>query len=205
MRHIALLLLLLLANPPSHSPGADFGTKLAQISPQVEEMLAGRKPLPSTYDELSSLGSHVLALPNSLHDPQWTTQKLVKLLLMAQIVVIADRLDNPRFDFSKKPTMSVIPPGATGLPNGVAPSAIRDPGLRAEYEAKIAANTELLDAYVLQYRLPKYEDRWLGYIDSFILDYFSIGEVERADKVFDTLRAADAEAIRAEVRRKKAK
>lgn len=101
--------------------------------------------------------------------------------------------------------MSVIPPGATGLPNGVAPSAIRDPGLRAEYEAKIAANTELLAAYVLQYRLPKYKDRWLGYIDSFILDYFSTREVERADKVLDTLRAADAEAIRAEVRRKKAK
>lgn len=205
MRHLPLLLLLLLAHPCSSSPGADFAQKLANVSPQVEEMLAGKRPLPTTYDDLSCLGSHVLALPDSPKDPAWTTQKLVKLRLMTQIVQIADRLVVPNFDFSKKPMMNVIPPAAAGVPSGVDPRAIRDPALHAEYKASLAANEKLAHAYILQNRLGKYKTRWLGYIDSFSSQYFSAEEMKQADTILDTLKAADAKAIRKKTRSQTAK
>jgi hypothetical protein len=36
--------------------------------------------------------------------------------------------------------LNVAPPAGTGLPAGVAPEAIKDPKLRAEYETALAAN-----------------------------------------------------------------
>jgi hypothetical protein len=55
---------------------------------------------------------------------------------------------DPKFDPDRLPALNVAPPAATGLPAGIAPSAIADPGLRAEYQRALDENA----AYAARYR-----------------------------------------------------
>jgi hypothetical protein len=54
---------------------------------------------------------------------------------------------NSKFNFNDLPMLNVAPPAGTGLPAGVAPEAIKDPKLRAEYEQAIAANASKTRIY----------------------------------------------------------
>lgn len=40
-----------------------------------------------------------------------------------------------------------------GLPSGIAPESVKDPKLRAEYEAALQKNREQIERYTKQYRL----------------------------------------------------
>ena len=59
---------------------------------------------------------------------------------------IAGSMD-PKFDFEDLPVLKVRPPATTGLPAGVAPEAINDLKLRAEYENAIAQNSAKVKRY----------------------------------------------------------
>jgi hypothetical protein len=69
---------------------------------------------------------------------------------------LLDTID-PNWDPNDLPLSNVVPPSATGFPSGVAPEAIKDPKLRAEYEAAIQKNEQKAERYGEQYRLR----RWL--------------------------------------------
>jgi hypothetical protein len=57
------------------------------------------------------------------------------------------------WDPGDKPLLNVATPLAAGLPAGVAPEAIKDPELRAQYEEAIRKNNEKAERYRKQYGL----------------------------------------------------
>ncbi len=73
------------------------------------------------------------------------------------------------WDPDDMPAMNLAPPNATGLPSGVAPSAVKDPQLRAEYEAAIEANRQKAARYRLQSRARKLKKRWIRHAERFII------------------------------------
>ncbi|MCJ0761734.1 hypothetical protein [Variovorax terrae] len=72
------------------------------------------------------------------------------------------------FDPADRPLLKVAPPAQTGLPPGVAPEAIDDPGLRAEYEQAIENNRHAGACYRAQFQLRQAEARmqviWQRYL-----------------------------------------
>jgi hypothetical protein len=60
---------------------------------------------------------------------------------------------DPRFNKDDRPFLNIVPPVETQLPAGVAPEAIKNEKLRAEYTAAIAANAEKTRRYNQQYIL----------------------------------------------------
>jgi hypothetical protein len=67
----------------------------------------------------------------------------------------------------------VPPPWSTGLPAGVAPSAIKDPQLRAQYEAAIEANCQKNARYSLQYRARLLKKSWIPNAERFIFRIYT--------------------------------
>ncbi len=63
-----------------------------------------------------------------------------KLKLLFQCIEVAASLEIKGLDHSNPPVLRVRPPKGSGVDGGVLPSEIKDPALRAEYEAAIAAN-----------------------------------------------------------------
>jgi hypothetical protein len=61
----------------------------------------------------------------------------------------------PDFDFEDPPVLNVAPPPESGLPAGVDPASVKDPGIRAQFEKEIAANRIKKSAYELQWNLRK--------------------------------------------------
>jgi hypothetical protein len=57
------------------------------------------------------------------------------------------------FNFDDRPRLKVAPPEGTGLPAGVSPDAVKDPQLRARYQAAIDANLEKSREYDRQFVL----------------------------------------------------
>src|SRR5882672_1858362 len=64
----------------------------------------------------------------------WRTERSEKAKLWLRAWGRLERLINRHFDFSRRPFLNIAPPSETGLPSGVAASAIKDPRLRAQYE-----------------------------------------------------------------------
>lgn len=71
------------------------------------------------------------------------------------------------------PYRNLAPPRATGLPSGVAPEAIKDPKLRAEYEAALETNRQKNEEYKRQSRLRKLKKRFTSKIEKFIVTAYS--------------------------------
>lgn len=59
----------------------------------------------------------------------------------------------PNWDPNDTPVINVVPPAATGLPGGIAPEAIKDPVLRAQYERAIESNRQKAEKYNQQHKL----------------------------------------------------
>ena len=80
---------------------------------------------------------------------------------------LIDAID-PNWDPNERLRLQVEPPAATGLSPGVAPEAIKEPTLRAEYEAAIERNRQKIERHTKQYRLhdwlKSYPKRAEGYI-----------------------------------------
>jgi hypothetical protein len=64
-----------------------------------------------------------------------------------------DREIDKNFDVNDAPRGNISPPTITGLPSGAAPSAIKDPKLRREYESALAKNKEKAQHFNRQYKL----------------------------------------------------
>lgn len=80
---------------------------------------------------------------------------------------------SPDWNPSDEPRSNIAPPAATGLPSGVAPEAIEDPTLRAEYEAAIEKNNQKAEQYSKQYQLRKVEARLLKKAEDYLINAYS--------------------------------
>ena len=85
---------------------------------------------------------------------------------------LIDAID-PNWDPNQTPFDNIVPPEATGLPSGIAPEAIKDPKLRAEYEAAIKRNRENAERYGEQYGLRKWLKRFPRSAERYIIMAYS--------------------------------
>ncbi len=77
----------------------------------------------------------------------WSKERSAKAKVWLRAWGRLERLINRNFDFSKRPFLNIAPPAETGLPAGVAASAIKDPRLRAQYAIALAANEKKVEEY----------------------------------------------------------
>ncbi len=78
------------------------------------------------------------------------------------------------FDFNQRPLLHVMPPaGANPHIPGISPAAIKDPKLRAEYEAAIAANNQKIENYNKQHQLKQLEQLFTTRAEAYIVSLYS--------------------------------
>ncbi|MHC4444284.1 MAG: hypothetical protein ACYTF1_17755 [Planctomycetota bacterium] len=85
---------------------------------------------------------------------------------------LLDAID-PKWDPDERLISNIVPPAATGLPSGVDPAAIKDPVLRAEYEAAIKKNSEKNEKWGAQYKLSKWLKRYPKRAEEYIVRAYS--------------------------------
>jgi hypothetical protein len=91
------------------------------------------------------------------------------------------RLDgeiDKNFDVNDAPRGNISPPPNTGLPSGVAPSAIKDPKLRREYEIALAKNAEKTQYFHRQYKLRQLNQSFPKQAEQNIVSAYSKGHFD---------------------------
>jgi hypothetical protein len=82
-------------------------------------------------------------VPSISADGDWLRERREKTGFWLRAWRQLERQFDPTFDINdrkNRPLMRVFPPDETRLPAGTLPSAIKDPKLRAQYEAALAEN-----------------------------------------------------------------
>jgi len=128
----------------------------------------------------------------SLPDATWVRERREKTELWLQAWRRLEKEFDPTFDVNDRkslPGMRVMPPFATGLPAGTPPSAIKDPKLRAQYEAAITENNKKAERVNRQLPLhahgPSFKaraERWL--IQAYSQQPRRIGELKHYLQVY---------------------
>ena len=85
---------------------------------------------------------------------------------------LMDAID-PNWNPDDRPAGNITPPAATGFPSGIAPEAIEDATLRAEYEAAIKLNRQKRERYNEQYSLRPWLRRFPDSAESYIIKAYS--------------------------------
>jgi hypothetical protein len=86
---------------------------------------------------------NVLGYRTTANDSGWIQERREKAELWLQAWRRLEKELDPNFDINDRknqPSLRVLPPFETRLPPGTPPSAIKDPKLRAQYEAAIIEN-----------------------------------------------------------------
>ena len=73
---------------------------------------------------------------------EWAKERRAKAKLWLHALRRIEQQTDVNFDFNDRAYLNVSPPEETGLPTGVGPEAVKDPRLRAQFEAAIKANAE---------------------------------------------------------------
>jgi hypothetical protein len=85
------------------------------------------------------------------------------------------------FDPEARPALKVHAPHGTNLPAGVAPEAIADPKLRAEYEEAVAANRRKVQAYTRQYQLRQLNEMFSKQAERYVVEMYSTPPFDSAE------------------------
>ena len=84
---------------------------------------------------------------------EWAKERSIKAKLWLHAWLRLEREIDRNFNFDDRPSLNIRPPDGVGAPSGVAPEAIKDPKLRAQYEAALSVNREKVRKYDHQYML----------------------------------------------------
>ncbi len=79
---------------------------------------------------------------------------------------------DPGFDPDDRPFLNLAPPAETGLPSGVDPVAIDEPGLRARYEAALRANRKKTRRYNRQVELRRWREPLIAGVERFLAEVY---------------------------------
>jgi len=94
-----------------------------------------------------------------------------KLQLLLSVFNSIDAKLIAGIDPDMPPPMMPPPPDETGLPSGVSPASIKDPRLRARYEADIAANQVKLKQFSFQLSLRDVDESALELFESHLSEH----------------------------------
>jgi hypothetical protein len=91
--------------------------------------------------------------PLVIDDVTWRNLRRQKSELWLAAQRRVENSVDPTFDFADLPQLNVVAPPGAGVPNGISPSAVKDPKLRADYERSISENSAKARKYNDQYWL----------------------------------------------------
>ncbi|HEY7154340.1 MAG TPA: hypothetical protein VH575_10320 [Gemmataceae bacterium] len=173
--------------------GAEYYPVILELCLAVNSMASTR---PELYDAMRDLAVSVIDSPNK-KSPELTGKLL--LLLQGDPEYSRGQLRGERWveerhtrtkrwlnvwktireQFAALPEpsgpfyMNVTPPAETRLPNGVAPSAIKDPVLRKRYEDAIEKNTRNINAYQKKRDFADFEKRFASNATRYVINAYS--------------------------------
>ncbi|HVG32378.1 MAG TPA: hypothetical protein VM911_04835 [Pyrinomonadaceae bacterium] len=104
---------------------------------------------------------------------QWAEERAMKAKFYLHAWRRLEKEINRNFDFDAPKYLNVSPPKETGLPAGVVPEAIKDPKLRAKYEADIKLNAKRIREYSLQLRLQQLDKKLPQRAERYLVNAYS--------------------------------
>ena len=139
-------------------------------------LLALEEPAEIPLEMELELVGHVMSdmvIPSAPKGQEWAQQRKTDMKVRFHAWKrLTDAID-PNWDPNDKPFRSIVPPVATGLPSGIAPESIKDPTLRAEYEAAIQRNREKIKRYTEQIRLREWLKRFKRTQERYVIRAYS--------------------------------
>jgi hypothetical protein len=137
---------------------ADLGLKNAgQIPLETEVRLVRRLQKDREYSK------------GVLKGEEWARRRAQKAEMWLRAWHRLDSEIDKDWDPEDKPLWNVPTPPGVGLPAGVAPEAIKDPKVRAEYEAAVAKNRQKAERYLKQHRLRQMKTRFSKPAEKYII------------------------------------
>jgi hypothetical protein len=125
--------------------------------------------------ELELVG-HVIsdmATPRAPKGQEWANRRKqdveVRFHVLRRLIDVID----PDWDPNDKPLLNVSPPYGTTISAGASPEHIKDPKLRADYEAAIEKNKQKAERYLEQSRLRKWLKRFPKNAEEYMVDAYS--------------------------------
>jgi hypothetical protein len=104
---------------------------------------------------------------------EWVIERRKKTKLWLHAWHRLEKEINRGFDFSDRPRLNVSPPDETGLPAGIAQEGIKDPKLRAQYEAALDANAKKAREYNRQFELRALDERFPQTAEAYVVRVYS--------------------------------
>jgi hypothetical protein len=149
--------------------------RFKELAEKMAQVFESRNPY-----AIESLGEEIraLELPAGLSEAERNDWQNQKVALWMSAVDGARKDFDEDFEQKDPPSLNLVPmlaPGE-GTNSGMDPREIRDPQARADYERRIAENTEKAKSYVYQRTLDKVIKEWSGEIS---LLYEAAGVAER--------------------------
>lgn len=140
----------------------------------ISDALAKSETLP-LWLEIRLLGflSRDIAFPNSNHTASWIRERRAKAGLWLHAWRRLEKEINRDFDFNDRARLNVSPPDESGLPAGIVPEGIKDPKLRAQYEAALAANAKKGREYNRQFELRKLDETFPKTAENYLIRVYS--------------------------------
>jgi len=133
---------------------------------------ADKMPLGVHCDLLGMVGINVGKDGKPLKGNDWAElrKRLATLQLVGwqRIEKTIDESWNP----DDWPVLNVLPPSGVEGPPGMDPEDIKDPKLRAEYEAAIEANNQKIARYSLQYQARNIQAYWVPATERFLVEVY---------------------------------
>jgi hypothetical protein len=146
--------------------------ELAQHYARICLEKAGRIPLEAEVRLVRHIEADFV-MPSAPKGEEWAQQRTADLKLWFQAWKRVHDAIDPRWNPNDLPQANVAPPPAAQMPAGVVPEAIKNPRLRAEYEAAIAANQRKAERYNQQYVARKLKKRFFPKAERYIIAAYS--------------------------------
>jgi len=127
-------------------------------------------PLP-IEDEIKLL--YLLSAETPAPGDDWSAIRLQRATWWLRTWSRIDKEKDSNYNPADMPALNVSPPGASGMPSGVDPAAIANPGLRNEYMKAIDQNREKTVYYNHQYTLRRLEPEFKKMAAIYLVDLYS--------------------------------
>jgi len=127
-------------------------------------------------DALTQIGEDIERLPITQKTDSivWKEQRRAKLELWLKALGKLDRMMDPKFNPNDVPSINIAPSSSSiAYDSGIAPSAIKDPKVRAEYEQAIKLNAEKGVWYSFQMKLRRLDKNWSSKVSVYIKSQYA--------------------------------
>ena len=134
-----------------------------------------------TVEEQVRFVEFIMFVPLSADEVSWKSlRKQTAELSLAAWKRVASNIE-PTFDVNDRPLLNVPAPQGSGVPSGSSPESIRDPKLRAEYEAAIKANSSKARRYNNQIWLKQNAPEFFQKVERYLVAAYSAAPADSAE------------------------